>query len=196
LGGTLVAAAVRAICSNGAVAPPNPLERAGIDDAAAAARAMWREDEEEWTRAAVEQWHHGRTLVDVLRDHLHRGDTVAVTVGSTTVTGVLEAVGDDVVSVATHDGHAHARVGADTPVVLRVVSRAPFGGTRGRPITTFRARVLEVEADEIEVEVVTIAGDTTRGELRVARDHVRVLSADGETCVSFGAVAWVRVVAP
>jgi hypothetical protein len=178
------------------VTRPDPLARAGIGDAAAAARAAWRADEEEWTRAAAEQWHHGRTLVDVLREHLHRGDTVALTIGTTTVTGTLGAVGEDLVSMVTPDGRADTRVAGDAPILLRVVERAPSGGTRGWPVSTFRARLLEIEASGMEVEIVTQIGDVVRGELHMARDHLSVRTDDGVGSVALAAVAWVRVPAP
>jgi hypothetical protein len=170
---------------------PDPLERSGIGDAAAAARAEWRTEEDEWRRAAVEQWHHGRTLLDVVRDCMHRGDTVSVRIGTVTVTGTVCAVGDDVVSVAAPDGRADFLADARTPLLVRVVERAPRGGTRGEPCTTFRARLLELEASEEVVEIATASGDAARGRLVVGRDH---LVADDDV-VALTAVACVRVVA-
>jgi hypothetical protein len=169
---------------------PDPLERSGIGEAAAAAGAGWRADEDEWTRAAVEQWHHGRTLLDVVRDCMHRGDTVAVRVGSASTTGTVCAVGDDLVSVASPDGRADFPVGTGTPLLVRVVERARSGGSRGQACTTFRARLLELEGSGHEVEVATGVGDAVRGRLVVGRDHLVV----GDDVVAFAAVACVRAV--
>ncbi len=170
------------------VTGPDPLEHAGIGDAAASARAEWRADEEEWTRAAVELWHHGRRLLDVVRDCMHRGDTVAVKVGAVTMTGTVCAVGDDVVSLAVADGRVDLPLDSAAALTVRVVDRARTGGTRGEPCTTFRARLLELEASEHDVEIVTLSGDAVRGRLVVGRDHVVV----GDDVVGFAAIAWVR----
>jgi hypothetical protein len=168
----------------------DPLGHSGIGEAAAAARAEWRADEDEWTRAAVEQWHHGRPLLDVLRDCMHRGDTVSVRIGAVAVTGTVGAVGDDVVSVAAPDGRADFPAGANASLLVRVVERARSGGTRGEACTTFRARLLELEASERDVEVATLAGDALRGPLVVGRDHLVV----NDDVVAFAAVACVRLV--
>ena len=170
---------------------PDPLEHAGIGDAAASARAAWRAEEEEWTRAAVEQWHHGRTLLDVVRDCMHRGDTIALRVGAATVAGTVCAVGDDVVSLAAPDGRVDVPLDPTTASTVRVVERARTGGTRGEPCTTFRARLLELEASKLGVEIAMTGGDAVRGRLVVGRDHVVV----GDDVVAFAAIASVRPIA-
>jgi GGDEF domain-containing protein len=59
----------------------DPLADAAGSDVAAAARAEWREEEDEWTRAAFERWQHARRLVDALKDVMYRGDAVLVEIG-------------------------------------------------------------------------------------------------------------------
>jgi hypothetical protein len=109
----------------------------GIDDAdlavAAALRAEWRADEHAWTRAALQQWEHDRTLVDVLRTCLHRGDTVALEFPGRAFVGIVTAVGDDVARVATPDGSVDVYLAPTAAFVLRVVAPAPAGGQRGDP---------------------------------------------------------------
>jgi len=65
--------------------------------AAGALRAAWRAEEAEWSRAALERWEHDRTLADVLRDCMHRGDTVAVDVDAQVFAGAVASVGVDMV---------------------------------------------------------------------------------------------------
>jgi hypothetical protein len=168
----------------------DPLDRAGLGDAAAAVRAEWRADEEEWTRAAFERWQHARTLVDVLRECMHRGDTVALRLPHETLTGTVQSVGDDLLALAMPEGRVDVNVGGVVPLVARIVDRARTGGTRGDAATTFRTRLLELEAREQEVEVRTTSGDTVRGLHRVGHDHLIV----GEHLVAFAAVIWVRPV--
>src|SRR5436190_21689722 len=97
----------------------------GIDDqalaAAAALRAEWRDDEYEWTRAALQHWEHDQTLLDVLRMCMHRGDTVALEFSDHTFTGVLTAVGEDLARVETVDGSVDVHLGATATCSLRVV---------------------------------------------------------------------------
>jgi hypothetical protein len=169
----------------------------GIDDAdlalAAAVRAEWRADELEWTRAALEQWEHERTLADVLRACMHRGDTVAFEFPARTFVGVVTAVADDVVRLATTDGSVDAQVGPTCAFLLRVVEPARAGGQRGdETIATFRARLLELEGAVTRVGVAART-DELAGRLGVGRDQISVVDRDGvRRYVPIGSVTWVR----
>jgi hypothetical protein len=171
-------------------------------DAAAAARSEWRADEEAWTRAAVERWLHERTLLDVARECLHRGDTVNVRFADRVFCGRVGAVGDDLFSLELVEGRVDVAATRAAPFVLRVAARARSGGARGDHVTTMRARLLELELAGCEVEIGLSVGDTVRGHMSVGRDHVVVRSpgtttqagtADvaGSAVVPMGAVAWV-----
>ena len=85
---------------------------------------------------ALERWEHERTLLDVLRDCMHRGDTVALAFASVTITGVVTAVGRDVTLIASPDGCVDVPVDARMPAVLRVVVPARGGGGRGDATVT------------------------------------------------------------
>ena len=74
---------------------PGAFPHDGFGDAAAAARSEWRADEEAWTHAAVERWLHDRTLLDVVRECMYRGDTVSVAFAERVFTGRVTAVGSD-----------------------------------------------------------------------------------------------------
>ncbi|MEX1007208.1 MAG: hypothetical protein WD271_05120 [Acidimicrobiia bacterium] len=175
----------------------DPLDRAGLGDAAAAVRAEWRADEEEWTRAAVERWQHERTLLDVVRECMHRGDTLALRLPHATFTGRVCAVGDDIVALDVLGySRVDVRVTAHTPLVARVLERARAGGTRGEGVTTFRARLFELEMDERDIELGAHgAGEIVRGRLQVGNDHLISHDREGsETLIALAAVAWVRPV--
>jgi hypothetical protein len=181
----------------------DPLDRVDIGEAAAVVRAEWRADEEEWTRAALERWQHERTLLEVLRECMHRGDTITVCPGSVAFTGRVEAVGDDLVAISAPDGRVDLRCDAAAPLVVRIVERARTGGTRGDAVTTFRTRLLELEMAEGDVEIGThVSGDVVRGRLIVGHDHVIVRDDEagdgggGEMVIAFTALAWVRPVSP
>jgi len=173
----------------------DPLARANLGDAAAAARADWRADEEAWTRAAEEQWRHNRTMRDVIRDAMHRGDRLAFVFPATTLTGGVIAVGDDVVVLDTIDGPVDVNIAGPVPLVVCVVERARTGGTRGALLTTLRARALEHEMDARDVRVgCWTAPGVFEGRVRVARDHLVVTEHEGggEIVLALTAVAWMR----
>jgi hypothetical protein len=165
---------------------------------AAAARASWRADEDEWTRAALESWQHRRTLHDVARECMHRGDRVGVTMWRTIFTGVLVAVGEDVCSLRTPDGRVDIRLPIDDaplPFELRVVADAAAGGTRGDPVPlSFRTCLLGHEAHATEVMIgPALAGEVRRGRLVVGRDHVVLTTPGGDTTyLALASLAWVR----
>ena len=160
----------------------------------AAVRAEWRADEETWTRAAFERWEHGRTLVDIARECMHRGDTVALTTAQVVVRGVIIAVAEDTVRLVDREGEVDVQLGDHAPIVIRVVTRARSGGARSVDDScAFRARLLEHENTR-DVELGTFASsDVLVGELRIGGDHVRVRSGDtGDAFVPLPMVAWVR----
>lgn len=163
--------------------------------AAAAVRAEWRADEDAWTRAALEQWEHDRTLLDVLRTCMHRGDTVALEFPDRTFVGVVDAVGAELARLATSEGSVDAHVDAAAVFSLRVVAPARAGGGRGDPgITTFHARLLHLEATLVQLGT-RVRDDALTGELRVGRDQVSVFDRDGvRRYVPIGSVSWVRPV--
>jgi hypothetical protein len=174
----------------------DPLDDGALVDAAAAARAEWRADEGEWTAAAYEQWCHGRRLVDRARDHLHRGDTIAIELSAgRVVTGTVAGVADDLLALRTAAGRLDVRLDADGRVAWRVVTHAPDGGGRGIALDSFRARLLELEADRRRVELGTRVGDgVMRGRIEVGFDHAAVVDDAGVTSavVGMGALEWVR----
>ncbi len=152
---------------------------------AATLRVEWRDEEEELARAALEQWTHQRTLGDVARELMHRGDNVAVLSNGTAFSGRIIEVGRDVVVVATVLGKVDIHL--EAPVMLRVVERAKSGGTRGGGVNSFRARMAEREMDGDEVIVGTVlTRHTLRGAIMLGRDHLHVRDR-------FGAETYVRL---
>jgi hypothetical protein len=174
----------------------DPLQDLAADPAlaaeAAAARAAWRAEEEEWTRAEAERWVHRRTLADLAREYLHRGDTVAVVAAGTSFYGKLARVGDDWLQVKASSGPVDVALSPHTPVIVRRVERAPAGGWRDDgAVATFRARLLEHEANAEEVVVGSVLLDEElQGVLMVGADHVVVTAGEIETALV--SVSWVR----
>lgn len=163
--------------------------------AAGSMREAWRAEEEEWSRAAAARWAHSRSLVDVARELMHRGDTVEVTAGDATFTGEVTDVGRDGLRLRTAAGIVDVQLGGPAAVVLRVVGRARSGGRRGTdPPTTFRARLLQREAGGAEVVVGSaLLREELRGVVTVGRDQLRVCDGAGsETYLPLAWVSWVH----
>jgi hypothetical protein len=176
---------------------PDLRKSTGLRDVGAAARAAWRADEEEWTRAAFEAWEHERALVDVARDCMHRGDTVALLLSQRMFSGLVLAVGHDFVRIGRAKDHVDVQTGAHAQFILRVLAPARAGGSRGTTrIATFRACLLQLEADRVEVELgASVSLDAMVGLIRVGGDHVRLEFGDGgRAYVPIGSVSWVRPV--
>jgi hypothetical protein len=176
---------------------------ASLASVAAAARAEWRADEDEWTAAALEQWRHGRTVVDLAREHLHRGDIIAIELDGSrsgarrALQGPVIGVADDVIALDTLSGRVDVALHPGVPIAWRVVERVPDGGGRGLPLDSFRARLLELEAarQPVEVGAMTVDG-THRGCLTVGRDHVVVDDDDTSWLVAFSALRSVHAAPP
>ena len=160
-----------------------------------AVRAAWRAEEAEWSRAAHERWEHDRSFVDVLRDCMHRGDTVACELGSDRCTGTVASVGADVVRIATPEGAVDVRIDAAAPIVVRVVAAARRGGHRGdTTITTFVARLRQLEHTQVRLGL-RADHEPLEGALVVGLDQVSVVDGDGRRAyVPIGSVCWVRPV--
>jgi hypothetical protein len=174
--------------------PADPFDPS-LAELAAEARAAWRDDELEWTSAAYEQWCHGRTLVDRAREHLHRGDRIAVTArpGAVPLAGRVVGVADDALALGTAGGRVDVPLRGDRAVAWRVVERARTGGSHGAAVGGFRARLLELEAAGAMVDVGTAVLDRVAcGRLTVGRDHVVVDDGDTVTVIGMGAIDWVR----
>jgi hypothetical protein len=161
-------------------------------DGAAAARAEWRAEEAAWTRAAFEQWEHGRSLADVVRDAMHRGDQVSFAHATVTWAGTPLAVGDDIVRVDVGDGSVDVRLAPAAPFVLRMWPSAGAGRRGRETVTTFLARLRELDGTSVRVGA---PATELEGELRVGRDQLRLVDRDGRCAyVPIESSWWVRAV--
>jgi hypothetical protein len=158
---------------------------------AAVVRAEWRAEEEAWSRAALERWEHGRRLADVVRDAMQRGDAVSFAFASSTWSGVVVAVADDVVCVDTGVARVAIRLTSSAPFVLRMrADDRADRGARGAALTTFLARLRELDGTEV---CIGTSNATLEGAMRVGHDQVRLTDRDGSCAyIPTGSVSWVR----
>ncbi len=126
---------------------------------------------------------------------------VSIQAGDVAFVGVIDAIGRDYVQLRTDGGRVDIALSTSAtdreplPVLVRVISRAREGGRRAEAdAATFRARLLEYDADEIEAIVGSvITRDELRGCLIVGRDHVVVHDRDGgDAYVPLPSIAWVK----
>lgn len=134
-------------------------------------------------RAATQRWVHGRRLVDVVRDFGARGDRVVIEVAGRSFEGTVAAVGDDRVDIETASAFVSVRTAlgdsaasVTAPVVVQRARPARGGGLRLPPaLTTFRARLLELEGSGATVRVGTFVNDREYvGALEVGADQLCV----------------------
>ena len=160
------------------------------DDRAASARAEWRAEEAEWSRVALEHWEHGRGLADVLRDCMQCGDTVTFAFSTVTWSGSIGAVGRDIVRVDVGEVTVDVRLDPAAPFVLRARSGAGEGAFDRAVVTTFAARLRELDGTAV---CIGTSSGTLEGDLRVGRDQVRVTASGADVAyVPTGSVWWVR----
>jgi hypothetical protein len=177
-------------------APPPNLGASG-----AAMREEWRAEQESATRDAAEQWRHSRTLLDLAREHMHRGDRVAITVAGHRAVGVIIEVANDRIALLDDTAPDHSlrtdvHVVDAIPLAFSVVERARAGGRTGARTASFRARLLELEAAGAPVTLATAIGpDAYVGTLSVGTDLVVIATSAGvEMVVALPAVASVSPV--
>src|SRR5437660_994034 len=109
-------------------------------------REEWRAEQEAVTRDAAEQWRHSRTLLDLAREHMHRGDRVAITAAGHRSVGVIIEVAADRIALLDEGSPGQAartdvHVLDAIPLAFSVVERARAGGRTGARTASFRARL-------------------------------------------------------
>jgi hypothetical protein len=159
----------------------------------AAMRAEWRAEQEAATRDARADWTHRLALVDRLRGHMHRGDTLIAAVAGHRVTGSVEEVGDDLLALMTPAGRVDIQLAPTIPVTFEA-SAARTGGHRGSDAAGGRFRhALIAREQDARVRLGTLEEpEGLEGQLRVSVDHIALVTPTGrELLVPMTCVAWV-----
>jgi hypothetical protein len=160
----------------------------------AAMREAWRAEQEAAARDARESWTHRQTVTDRLRAHMHRGDTLTVTVAGHRLTGTVDEVGNDLLALRTASGRVDVHLAPTIWLQIDVAAAARTGGHRGSNAAggRFRHALVGRERDP-RVRVGTLAEPGgVDGTVEVGADHVVVTTASGRTViVPMAAVAWV-----
>ncbi len=119
-----------------------------------------------------------RTLRDVGKMLLHRGDRLTLQAGSLRLSGQVTAGGADYVTINTRQLCADARLGM---VALRVTKRHSGGAHAAGMPSNWRARLTQMELTQESVELHSPSlGVSLAGRIRaVAVDHVWLVDAAG-----------------
>jgi hypothetical protein len=168
------------------------LDHPDLPGLAAAMRAAWRAETEAATDDAAAQWRHGRTLEDWLRDRMHAGDRVAVTIGGPRFAGLVAETGPDLLALRAVFGRVDVHLVPGLPVFVELVDHPPSGGSRAKTRRSFRDALLERDGRS-DLSVGTVHDlDGLDGTLHVGHDFVSVVARRGaETVVPLGSVVCV-----
>jgi len=168
-------------------------EHPDLEAVGGAMREEWRAEQEAATRDAAEGFQHRQTLQDVLRDHMHRGDRLAVNVAGHRVAGVPEEIGADLLGLRTLFGRVDVHLAPGVPLWFEIYERAAAGGSRGVDVAggSF-VRALQLrESDEAATVGTVFDADGFDGKLRVGADWLTVIARAGaETTIPLSFVSW------
>ena len=130
-----------------------------------------------------------RTLPDVAREMMVRGDRVEARTGGEMMTGTVSHVGSDYVVLGGARGQMDVVFGP--LVLLRTVERVRSGGTPpGRGAKTLRARMTEHQTMLTPLDVLLIDGLVESGRvLAAAPDHLLLETRRGDAVVPWSSIA-------
>ena len=159
---------------------------------AAVMDAEVRAEQADYEHMALQAERRARSLADVARELMVRGDVVEVRTGATALVGRIIHVGADLAVLRTVRGAVDLAL--PRAHRLRVVERARSGGTPpARGARTFRARLTEHEVSAVRLTILTADGEEVDGTVEaVAQDHVLVATRHGVVVIPEDAVvaAW------
>jgi hypothetical protein len=169
-------------------------EHPDLQNVGASMRDEWRTEQEAATQDAAEAFQHRRSLSDLLTEHMHRGDRLALTVAGYRITGSVEEVGPDLVALRTLFGRVDVHRSPTIPLYFEVFERATEGGSRGSDAAggSFH-RALELREREEDCTVGTLFdADGYDGKIRVGADFVTIVARAGaETTIPIPLVSWI-----
>lgn len=152
----------------------------------------FRAEAEETERAAAQAARRRRTLTDVMREAMARGDDVTAEVPGRTFLGTVVHAGSDLVSLATPAGRVDlptTQVALTLQVARRrtAVGRDPQSGPG-----TFKARLLEIElgGSSVALGIAAFPVERVGRILAVGSDHVVVMDGNQEWFVPLAAISY------
>jgi len=155
-------------------------------------RAEWRAEQEAAAADAAAQWRHNRNLADWLRERMHAGDRVAVTIAAQSFVGLVEEVGDDLCALRCASGRVEVHVCAGIPIAFELVEHATEGGARSMSRRGFRDALVARDGQSGVRIGTLLQPDGVDGTVLLGRDFVSIATRAGtETVVPIAQIAWV-----
>lgn len=160
-----------------------------LDRLAARMDAELRAEQAEYESMALQAQWRARSLADVARELMVRGDEVEVVTAGRTLLGTVHHAGIDFMVVSTPAGPTD--VGLATMTTFRVVRRARSGGRPPGPgARTLRARMTEHATARTPLTILVADGGTLGATIgAAAEDHLLVQTRRGSVAVPWSAVA-------
>lgn len=169
-------------------------EHPDLQGVGGAMREEWRAEQEAATADAAADYFRRRTMQEHLRELMHRGDRLAVTVAGFRMAGVPEEVGNDLLAIRALFGRVDIQLSPFVPLWFEPVERATAGGDRGTEVAggSFY-RALQMREQENLCTIGTVFDpDGFDGRLSVASDFVIIYGMAGaQVTVPIAQVAWV-----
>lgn len=163
-----------------------------VDRLAAVMDAEVRAEQAAYEAMALQGEWRARSLADVARELLARGDVVEIRVLGRPLTGSVVFAGQDYLTVRTPRGAVDVVLARCD--LLRVVHRVREGGrSPGRGAQTFRARMTEHETTGQRLRLLVTGEGEVEGVVQaMAVDHVLLQTGGGQVVVPEGHVvaAW------
>ena len=158
----------------------------------ASMRSEWAAEQDHATRDARENFQRNQTLRDWLIAAMHAGDRLAVTIVDQRFTGLVEEVGDDLLSLRAMSGRVDLHLAPGIPLRIEVVDHPPAGGSRGGTNGSFAAAVAARDpAADMSVGT-PFHPDGLDGMVTAGRDFLTIRAQAGAvTVVQLAQVAWV-----
>lgn len=160
-----------------------------MDKVASFMDAEVRAEQAEYEAMALQAQWRSRSLADVARELMIRGDQIEVVTATRHLSGTMHNVGTDFCVMATPAGPVD--VSLTTLTTLRVVRRVRAGGRPpGSGANTLRARMTEHQTSKTRLTVLLTDGDVVAGMVdAAASDHLLLRTATGHLFVPWPVVA-------
>lgn len=160
-----------------------------MDKVAAFMDAEVRAEQAEYEAMALRAEWRARSLSDLARELVVRGDQVEVVTATRRLIGTMQHAGTDFCVLACPSGPVD--VSLSTLTTLRVVRHVRAGGQPlGSGASTLRARLTEHETARTPLTVLFADGDSVAGVVgAAASDHLLLRTSTGEMAVPWRMVA-------
>ncbi len=160
-----------------------------LDRVAAVMDAEVRAEQAAYEAMALQAEWRARSLTDVVRELVVRGDTIDMTTAGQTIAGTVVHAGADYAVVDGPRGYCDVALAVLT--TLRVTQRSRDGGNSpARGAATLRARMTEHETAEAPLTILLATGEMLEGRVRAAAsDHLLLEDRRGAVVIPWRALA-------